>query len=101
MIHVASRSGEQFQASLALGLALEIARAGSRIECLLLDEGFAELDPARLDTALGALESAARRTCRIVAITQVHLVTGGPSPRGHRPRSWVHTPGLPERLQRL
>jgi hypothetical protein len=28
------------------------ARAGSRIECLFLDEGFGPLDPVSLDTAL-------------------------------------------------
>jgi exonuclease SbcC len=69
--------GEQFQASLALTLALvEIAaRAGSRIECLFLDEGFASLVPASLDIALDALESAARRGRRIVAITHVDAVT--------------------------
>jgi exonuclease SbcC len=69
--------GEQFQASLALALGLvEIAaRAGSRIECLFLDEGFGALDPASLDTALDALESAARRGRRIVAITHVDAVT--------------------------
>ena len=69
--------GEQFQASLALALGLvEIAaRAGSRIECLFLDEGFGALDPASLDTALDALESAARRGRRIVAVTHVDAVT--------------------------
>jgi exonuclease SbcC len=69
--------GEQFQASLALALALvEIAaRAGSRIECLFLDEGFAALDPASLDIALDALEAAARRGRRIVAVTHVDAVT--------------------------
>jgi exonuclease SbcC len=69
--------GEQFQASLALALGLvEIAaRAGSRIECLFLDEGFGALDPASLDTALDALESAARRGRRIVAVTHVEPVT--------------------------
>lgn len=69
--------GEQFQASLALALGLvEIAaRAGSQIECLFLDEGFGALDPASLDTALDALESAARRGRRIVAVTHVDAVT--------------------------
>ena len=69
--------GEQFQASLALALGLvEIAaRAGSRIECLFLDEGFGALDPASLDIALDALESAARRGRRIVAVTHVDAVT--------------------------
>jgi DNA repair protein SbcC/Rad50 len=69
--------GEQFQASLALALGLvEIAaRAGSRIECLFLDEGFGALDPASLDIALDALEAAARRGRRIVAVTHVDGVT--------------------------
>jgi DNA repair protein SbcC/Rad50 len=69
--------GEQFQASLALALGLvEIAAlAGSRIECLFLDEGFGALDSASLDTALDALESAARRGRRIVAVTHVDAVT--------------------------
>jgi exonuclease SbcC len=69
--------GEQFQASLALALGLvEIAaRAGSRIECLFLDEGFGALDPASLDIALDALESAARRGRRILAVTHVDTVT--------------------------
>jgi exonuclease SbcC len=69
--------GEQFQASLALALGLvEIAaRAGARIECLFLDEGFGALDAASLDIALDALESAARRGRRIVAVTHVDAVT--------------------------
>jgi exonuclease SbcC len=69
--------GEQFQASLALALGLvEIAaRAGSRIECLFLDEGFGALDAASLDIALDALESAARRGRSIVAVTHVDAVT--------------------------
>ena len=69
--------GEQFQASLALALGLvEIAaRAGSRIECLFLDEGFGALDPASLDIALDALEAAARRGRRMVAVTHVDAVT--------------------------
>jgi exonuclease SbcC len=69
--------GEQFQASLALALGLvEIAaRAGSRIECLFLDEGFGALDGASLDIALDALEAAARRGRRIVAVTHVDAVT--------------------------
>jgi exonuclease SbcC len=69
--------GEQFQASLALSLGLvEIAsRGGSRIECLFLDEGFAALDSRSLDIALDALESAASRGRRIVAVTHVDTVT--------------------------
>jgi exonuclease SbcC len=69
--------GEQFQASLALALGLvEIAaRGGSRIECLFLDEGFAALDTRSLDIALDALETAARRGRRIVAVTHIDAVT--------------------------
>jgi exonuclease SbcC len=69
--------GEQFQASLALALGLvEIAaRGGSRIECLFLDEGFAALDNRSLDIALDALETAARRGRRIVAVTHIDSVT--------------------------
>jgi len=69
--------GEQFRASLALALGLvEIAaRAGSRIECLFLDEGFGALDAGSLEIALDALESAARRGRRMVAVTHVDAVT--------------------------
>jgi len=69
--------GEQFQASLALALGLvEVAaRGGSRIECLFLDEGFAALDSRSLDVALDALETAARRGRRIVAVTHIQDVT--------------------------
>lgn len=69
--------GEQFQASLALALALvEIAaRGGSRIECLFLDEGFGALDARSLETAVDALETAARRGRRIVAVTHIQDVT--------------------------
>ncbi len=69
--------GEQFQASLALALGLvEIAaRGGSKIECLFLDEGFGALDGRSLDVALDALETAARRGRRILAVTHVDAVT--------------------------
>jgi exonuclease SbcC len=69
--------GKQFQASLALALGLvEVAaRGGSRIECLFLDEGFAALDSRSLDVALDALETAARRGRRIIAVTHIQDVT--------------------------
>jgi DNA repair exonuclease SbcCD ATPase subunit len=41
----------------------------------ILDEGFGALDPTSLDTALDALESAAWRGRRIVAVTHVDAVT--------------------------
>ncbi len=50
--------GETFLASLALALALAelITRAGGRLQCFFLDEGFGSLDPESLDSALEGIE---------------------------------------------
>jgi DNA repair protein SbcC/Rad50 len=49
--------GEQFIASLALGLGMVemMARSGGRLESLWLDEGFGSLDRSNLDAAIEAL----------------------------------------------
>lgn len=63
--------GEQFQASLALALALvEIAtRQGGTLDAVFIDEGFGSLDAASLDAALVTLEgvAAAGRTVGLVS----------------------------------
>lgn len=68
--------GEKFLASLALSLAVvEIAsNAGAKIEALFLDEGFASLDAATLQTAMLELRKrsrAGRMICVISHLSQV------------------------------
>ncbi len=50
--------GETFLASLALALALAelVTRAGGRLQCFFLDEGFGSLDPESFDLAMEGIE---------------------------------------------
>jgi DNA repair protein SbcC/Rad50 len=50
--------GETFLASLALALALAelVTRAGGRLQCFFLDEGFGSLDPESFDLAMDGIE---------------------------------------------
>ncbi|MER8261804.1 AAA family ATPase [Streptomyces albidoflavus] len=68
--------GEKFQASLALALALaELhSRGGSSLGSLFLDEGFAALDTAALDTALEVLRTRAGSDRLVMVISHLHAV---------------------------
>lgn len=68
--------GEKFLASLALALALvELhARGGPRLGALFLDEGFAALDAATLDTALAVLRDQAGGDRLVMAVSHLHAV---------------------------
>jgi exonuclease SbcC len=68
--------GEKFLASLALALALvELhARGGPRLGALFLDEGFAALDAAALDTALAVLRDQAGGDRLVMAVSHLHAV---------------------------
>jgi len=68
--------GEKFLASLALALALvELhARGGPRLGALFLDEGFAALDAAMLDTALAVLRDQAGGDRLVMAVSHLHAV---------------------------
>ncbi|MBP0458977.1 AAA family ATPase [Streptomyces montanisoli] len=70
--------GETFQASLALALALvELhSRSHSTLESLFLDEGFASLDPDRLEDALQALRSSVLAGDKTIAVIS-HLYSVG------------------------
>jgi exonuclease SbcC len=50
--------GETFLASLALAIALAevVTRAGGRLQCFFLDEGFGTLDPESFDLAMDGIE---------------------------------------------
>jgi exonuclease SbcC len=50
--------GETFLASLALAIALAevVTRAGGRLQCFFLDEGFGSLDPESFDLAMDGIE---------------------------------------------
>lgn len=69
--------GEKFLASLALSLAVvEIAsNAGAKIEALFLDEGFASLDAATLQTAMLELRKRSRTGRMICVISHLSQVT--------------------------
>jgi exonuclease SbcC len=68
--------GEKFLASLALALALaELhSRSGPRLGSLFLDEGFAALDTAALQSALDALRSQAGGDRLVMVISHLHAV---------------------------
>ncbi|MFJ8955276.1 AAA family ATPase [Streptomyces sp. NPDC102381] len=68
--------GEKFQASLALALALaELhSRSGTSLGSLFLDEGFAALDAAALDSALEVLRARAGGDRLVVVISHLHAV---------------------------
>ncbi|MEW1926797.1 SMC family ATPase [Streptomyces sp. NPDC088360] len=68
--------GEKFQASLALALALaELhSRSGSSLGSLFLDEGFAALDSAALDSALEVLRARAGGDRLVMVISHLHAV---------------------------
>ncbi|WP_326707982.1 SMC family ATPase [Streptomyces sp. NBC_01474] len=68
--------GEKFQASLALALALaELhSRSGSSLGSLFLDEGFAALDSAALDSALDVLRARAGGDRLVMVISHLHAV---------------------------
>ncbi len=68
--------GEQFIASLALGLGVVemMARSGGRLESLWLDEGFGSLDRSNLDAAIEALASVAARGRVVAVISHVRAV---------------------------
>ncbi|MEV4015667.1 SMC family ATPase [Nonomuraea angiospora] len=68
--------GEKFQASLALALALaELhSRSGPRLGSLFLDEGFAALDAAALESALEVLRTQAGGDRLVMVISHLHAV---------------------------
>ena len=68
--------GEQFIASLALGLGMVemMARSGGRLESLWLDEGFGSLDRSNLDAAIEALASVAARGRMVAVISHIRAV---------------------------
>lgn len=68
--------GEKFQASLALALALaELhSRSGPRLGSLFLDEGFAALDSAALESALEVLRTQAGGDRLVMVISHLHAV---------------------------
>lgn len=68
--------GEKFLASLALALALaELhSRSGPRLGSLFLDEGFAALDAAALETALDVLRGQAGGERLVLVISHLHAV---------------------------
>ncbi len=68
--------GEKFLASLALALALaELhSRSGPRLGSLFLDEGFAALDAAALETALDVLRDQAGGERLVMVISHLHAV---------------------------
>lgn len=70
--------GETFQASLALALALVELHSSShsKLESLFLDEGFASLDPDRLEDALAALRSSVLAGDKTIAVIS-HLYSVG------------------------
>lgn len=74
--HERMSGGERFLASLALALALvELhARGGPRLGALFLDEGFAALDAATLDTALSVLHNQAEADRLVVTVSHLHAV---------------------------
>ncbi|MFF7025950.1 AAA family ATPase [Streptomyces klenkii] len=78
VIHHPNRlsGGEKFQASLALALALaELhARSGPSLGSLFLDEGFAALDAAALDSALEVLRARAGGDRLVMVISHLHAV---------------------------
>lgn len=71
--------GEKFLASLALALALaELhSRSGPRLGSLFLDEGFAALDTAALESALEVLRTQAGGDRLVMVISHLHAVAEG------------------------
>ncbi len=64
--------GESFLVSLALALALAtLAAPKTRVETLLLDEGFGTLDAQHLEAALGALDTLQATGCQVGVISHV------------------------------
>ena len=67
--------GESFLLSLALALGLsDLARAGTSIDSLFLDEGFGSLDPDSLDQAMSALDALQATGRQIVVVSHVELL---------------------------
>lgn len=78
VVHTPNRlsGGEKFLASLALALALaELhSRSGPRLGSLFLDEGFAALDAATLESALEVLRTQAGGDRLVMVISHLHAV---------------------------
>lgn len=78
VVHTPNRlcGGEKFLASLALALALaELhSRSGPRLGSLFLDEGFAALDTAALQSALDVLRTQAGGDRLVMVISHLHAV---------------------------
>ncbi|NNH73858.1 SMC family ATPase [Nocardia uniformis] len=78
VVHSANRlsGGEKFLASLALALALSElhSRSGPRLGSLFLDEGFATLDTAALQSALDVLRAQTGGDRLVMVISHLHAV---------------------------
>jgi exonuclease SbcC len=68
--------GETFLASLALALALAeaVQRAGGRLQCFFLDEGFGSLDAESLDLALDGIERIVSHDRLIALVSHVQAI---------------------------